>query len=136
MAKDGKIGCWGWLVIIILFSCVVQCINECSSGLHKKQDIIFPEYSTFNNWDNDPRVTFQTFGGSQKDLACLNYEWKSGRMAELYVVIENGNELYDGDDKLVGYIIAEKDGSFRIKGSSTANGHYVGSNGAVVSVRK
>lgn len=133
MADNNKGGCLGWFIILTVLGTILGGIQECSNRHHKRQDLILPEYSFFNNWDGDPKITFQTFGDNRKDLACLNYEYKSGSMAEMYVIIKNGNDLFDADDNFVGYVVVNKDGSINIKGSKTASGHYVGSNGAKAS---
>lgn len=132
---ENKSGCFTWIIILLVLGTILGAVEKCSHKHHKRQELIIPEYACFTSWSGDPIITFQTFGDNRKDLACLNYEWESGQMAEMYVVIKNGNDLYDGTDSFVGYIVVRKDGTFDIKGSKTANGHYVGLDDAKMSYR-
>ncbi len=135
MENNGKIGCWGWITLLILIGLVSQCIDNCSTKHHKRQDIEFPAYALFYRDGGDPEIIFQTFDSS-KNLACLNYTWSSGQMAEMYVIVRNGNELYDGNDTFVGYIIVQKDGSFKMKGAELENGDFYSKRGDKLKVKK
>ncbi len=123
---SNRIGFWGWLAVVAVLGLAVEGVERCSSSVHKKQEIILPEYAFFDKTTDNPAITFQTFGREKGNLVCLNYVYPSGRMAELYCVLKNGNEIYDKEDVFCGYLVVHEDGSFDIKGSKIANGHYVG----------
>lgn len=126
-----KNGC----AVILVFAVIAGLIGECSSKFHKKQELILPTAGFFQKTgDEDPDIWFQTFY-NQTDCN-LAFIWKSGRTADMYVKIKNGNELYDYSGARVGYIIVKKDGSFKIKGSITSGGHYVSPDGAKMSYKK
>lgn len=133
MAENGKSGCLSWIIILVVVGLIVSGIEKCSSNHHKRQEIILPSYSSFKMDGGDPKVYFQTF--DSQTMACLNFFWESGRSADMYVWIKNGNDLFDSDDSHCGYIVVNKDGSFNIKGWDMANGHYIGIDGATMSYK-
>lgn len=133
MAENGKSGCLSWIIILVVLGLIISGIEKCSSNHHKRQEIILPSYSSFKIDGGDPTVYFQTF--DSQTMACLNFFWESGRSADMYVWIKDGNDLYDSDNSHCGYIIVNNDGSFNIKGWDMAKGHYEGVDGAIMSYK-
>lgn len=132
MAENEKTGCGSWLVLLIVVGIIFNSAQKCSTKHHKRQHLILPKTGFFERIPSkDPDIYFQTFF-NQED-GNFAFFWESGRIADMNVVIRNGNDLYDHTGNFVGYIIVNKDGSFDIKGSSLVGGHYVGMYGEEMS---
>lgn len=113
---------------VLLTLMVVAILLPICFNIHMHQNVSLPKYSSFSLTNRDPQVYLQTFD-TNTDIA-LNFFWESGRSADMYVKIKNGNRMYDSGGTFCGYIIVKRDGSLRISGWKMANGHYRGVNGA------
>lgn len=136
MTEHGKAGFRSWIVIILFLGMIVGAVESCATKHHRRQELIFPEgaYFSRDKIANEPDVIFQIFS-NQTNGSMMTFIWDGGRSAEMPVLIGKGNDIIDKNGRSVGYIIVNRDGSFNIKGSEVANGHYVGQDGAVMSYK-